>query len=131
MSYKSWFTKGTKGFLHCSFKSGAFHVWKGISQNIFLQISFFLVLTPRTGFGFNDFHIFHIHKKWRRPLLYQLFSKSVLMSTLAEPNQIKLDFVITNDKASYVAKEDSICLFIVAKEAALNEQWIKPCVPFT
>ena len=44
------------------------------------------------------------------------------MSTLAEPNQIKLGFVINNDKASYVAKEDSICLFIVAKEAALNEQ---------
>ena len=52
------------------------------------------------------------------------------MSTLAEPNQIKLGFMITNDKALYVAKEDSICLFIVAKEAALNEQWIKPCVPF-
>jgi hypothetical protein len=55
--------KGTKGFLHCSFKSGAFHVLKGISQNIVLQISFFLVLTPRTCFGFNDFHIFHVHKK--------------------------------------------------------------------
>ena len=121
--------KGTKGFLHCSFKSGAFHVLKEISQNIFLQISFFLVLTPRTCFELNDFHIFHIHKKWRQPLLYQLFSKSVNMSTLAEPNQIMLGFVITNDKASYFAKEDSICLFILAKEAALNKQWIKPCVP--
>ena len=116
------YSKGTKGFLHCSFKSGAFHVLKWIFQNIFLQISFFLVLTPRTCFGFNDFHIFNIHKKWRRPLLYQLFSKSVLMSTLAEPNQIRLGFVITNDKAPYVAKEESICLFIIAKEAALNEQ---------
>ena len=28
-----------------------------------------------------------------------------------------------------VAKEDSICLLSVAKEATLNEQWIKPCVP--
>jgi hypothetical protein len=36
---------------------------------------------------------------------------------------------LTNDKASYVAKEDSICLLSVAKEATLNEQWIKPCVP--
>ena len=125
-------SKGTKGFLHCSFKSGAFHVLKGISPNIFLQISFFLVLTPRTCFGFNDFHIFHIHKKkQRRPLLNQLFSKSVLMSTLAEPNQINLGFVITNDKASNVAKEDSICLFLTAKEATLNEQWIKHCVPFS
>ena len=54
--------------------------------------------------------------------VYQLFSKSVLMSTLSKPNQIKLGFVITNDKASYVAKEHSICLYIVTKEAALNEQ---------
>ena len=42
---------------------------------------------------------------------------------------MKLGFVITNDKAPYVAKEDSICLFSVAREAALNEQQIKPCVP--
>ena len=34
-----------------------------------------------------------------------------------------------NDKASYVAKEDSIGLFSVAKETALNQQQIKPCVP--
>ena len=38
--------------------------------------------------------------------------------------------MITNDKASYVAKVDSICLFSVAREAALNEQQIKPPVPF-
>ena len=37
---------------------------------------------------------------------------------------------MTNDKAKYVAKEDSISLFSVAKETALNKQWIKPCVPF-
>ena len=42
---------------------------------------------------------------------------------------MKLGFVITNEKASYVAKGDSICLFGVAKETALNEQRIKPCVP--
>ena len=41
---------------------------------------------------------------------------------------MKLGFVITNDKASYVAKEDSIHLFCVAKETALNEQQIKSCV---
>ena len=40
---------------------------------------------------------------------------------------MKLGFVITNDKASCVAKADSICLFRVAKEAASNEQGIKPC----
>ena len=37
--------------------------------------------------------------------------------------------MITNDKPSYVAKVDSICLFSVAKKAALNKQQIKPCVP--
>ena len=42
---------------------------------------------------------------------------------------MKVGFVITTDKISYVAKEDSICLFSVAKEMALNEQRIKPC-PF-
>ena len=51
------------------------------------------------------------------------------ISTLLEPNQMKVGFVITTDKISYVAKEDSICLFSVAKEMALNEQRIKPCVP--
>ena len=43
---------------------------------------------------------------------------------------MKLGFVITNDKAAYVAREDSICLLSVTKEAALNKQRIKPCVPF-
>ena len=56
-------SQGTQGFLHCSFKSGAFHVWKGISQNIFLPVAFFLVLTSRTSLGLNDFQIVHIHKK--------------------------------------------------------------------
>ena len=42
---------------------------------------------------------------------------------------MKLCFVIANDKASYVAKEDNICLFSVAKEMASYEQQIKPCVP--
>ena len=41
----------------------------------------------------------------------------------------ELGFVITNDKASYVAKEDGICLFSVSRETALNEQQIKPGVP--
>ena len=35
---------------------------------------------------------------------------------------MKLGFVITNDKASYVAKDDSICLFSVVKEVASNDQ---------
>ena len=35
---------------------------------------------------------------------------------------MKLGFVITNDKASYVAKENSICLLSVAKEKTLNKQ---------
>ena len=42
---------------------------------------------------------------------------------------MELGFVITNEKASYVANKDSICFFSVAREAALNEQQIKPCVP--
>ena len=36
--------------------------------------------------------------------------------------RLYLCFVITNDKASYGAKGDIICLFSVAKERALNEQ---------
>ena len=68
------------------------------------------------------------HKKLRRPLLYQLFTEALHISPLVEPNQTTLGFVITNDKPSYVAKEDSIRLFSVAREAALNKQII-PCVP--
>ena len=40
-------TKGTPGFNGCLFRSGAFHVLKGISQNIFLQLPFFLVLISK------------------------------------------------------------------------------------
>ena len=61
--------------------------------------------------------------------IYHLFTKAVHISTLVEPKQMKLGSVITNDKAPYVAKGDSICLFSIAKETALNKQWIKPCVP--
>ena len=43
---------------------------------------------------------------------------------------MNLVFVMTNGKALYDAKEDIICLFSVAKEAALTEQWIIPCFPF-
>ena len=42
---------------------------------------------------------------------------------------MKLGFVITDDKSSYVAKGDSNCLLSVVKETALNKQLIKPCVP--
>ena len=42
---------------------------------------------------------------------------------------MELGFVITNDKASYFAKEDSICLFSVARETSMNEQQRGPCVP--
>ena len=61
--------KGTPGFIHCLFKSGAFHGKKWISQNIFLQVLFFLVLTSSTCFGFNDFQIFNILKKLRQNVL--------------------------------------------------------------
>ena len=61
----------------------------------------------------------------------QLFTEALHISTLVEPNQMELGFTITNDNASYVAKEDSICLFSVAREAALNKQQIKPCVPYS
>ena len=77
---------------------------------------FFLVLNSRTCFRYNDFKILHKHKKFRWPLLYHLFSKAVHLSALVEPNQMKQGFVITNDKASNVAKRDRICLFSVAKE---------------
>ena len=99
----------TQGFLHGLFKSGAFHVLKRISKNIVWQVCLFLVLTFRSCFGFNDFQILYIHKKLRRPLLFQLFTEALHRSTLVEANQTELGFVITNDKPSYVAKEDSIC----------------------
>ena len=60
----------------------------------------------------------------------QLLQVKSVPSTHVKPNQMKLDFVVTNDKASYGAKGDSICLFSVAKEMTLNEQQIKPCVPY-
>ena len=41
---------------------------------------------------------------------------------------MKLGFVITDVKGLYVAKEDSILLFCVAKETTMNVQQIKPCV---
>ena len=74
--------KVTPDFTCCSFRSGACHLKKEISQNSFLQLPFFLVLTSRTDFRFNDFQNFHIHKKLRQPLLYQLFSKAVYISTM-------------------------------------------------
>ena len=55
--------KGTPGFIRCLFKSGPFHVQKGISQNISLQVPFFLVLTSKTSFRFTDFEFFQKHKK--------------------------------------------------------------------
>ena len=57
-------------------------------------------------------------------------SLRLIISTLLEPNQMELGFLITNEKASYVAKEDGICLLSVAREAALDKIQIKPCVPF-
>ena len=44
---------------------------------------------------------------------------------------MKQSFVITNDRASYVFKEDNISLSSGAKEAALNEKRVKPCVPIS
>ena len=73
--------------------------------------------------------IFHIPFFLKRLSLYQLFTKAVHISTLVEQNKINMGFLITNDKASYVAQEDSICLFSFAKEAVLNKQKIKPCFP--
>ena len=43
---------------------------------------------------------------------------------------MKLGFVMTNDKTSYVVREDLICLFSVAKKA-LNKQRIKTFVPLS
>ena len=91
-----------------------------------------MMLNSRTFFGLKDFEVFHIHKKkQRRPLLYQLFTKAIHKSTLVVPNQTQLGFAMTNDKASYVAKDERICLFSVAKKASLRKQELKPCVPFT
>ena len=85
------------------------------------QVSFFLVLTSRTCFRINDLKENYTHTKLRLPLLYELFTKAENISTLVEPNQRKLGFVITTNKASYFAQEDSICLFSVAREGAMNK----------
>ena len=81
----------------------------------FFKETFFLVLTSGTCFGFNDFKKFYIHKNWRQPPLYQLFTMAAHISTFVESKQMKLGFVITNDKGIYVAKGDSICLFSVQR----------------
>ena len=59
----------------------------------------------------------------------QLFIKAVHISTMWTQTKWSWALWLTNEKASYVAKEDSICLLSAAKEATLNEQWIKPGVP--
>ena len=46
--------------------------------------------------------------------------KTIHISTLVEPNQMNMGFVITNDKASYVGKEDCICLLALPKKTGLN-----------
>ena len=103
-------------------------MFRKVFLKIFLQVPFFFVLTSRTRFRFTNSRFF-INIKWRRPLLYQLFINAVYISTMWTQTKWSWDLRLTNDKASYVAKEDSICLLSVAKEATLNEQWIKPGVP--
>ena len=99
---------------------------KGFLKIFFLQVPFFLVLAC---FRFTDFQFFHKHKKWRPPLLCQLFIKAIHISTMWTQTKWSRVLWLSNDKASYVAKEDIICLLSFAKEATLNEQWIKPGVP--
>ena len=70
---------------------------------------------------------FFIYTKNEDNLSSQLLTKAVHKSTLVEPNQMHLGFVMTSDKASYVAKEDKICLYSVAKKAALKKQQITMC----
>ena len=55
---------------------------------------------------------------------------SVHISTMWTQTKWTWALWLTNDKASYVAQEYNICLFSVAKKAALNKQQIKPCVPY-
>ena len=55
--------------------------------------------------------------------------KAVHISTMLTQTKWSRALWLTNDKASYVDKEDSICWLSIAKEATLNEQWIKPGVP--
>ena len=85
-------------------------------QNISMQISFFLVLTSRTCFKFNDFQICINTKKNEDDLSSTIYlpSSTYINTCGAKPNE--LGFVISNDKASYVAKGDSICLFSVATQ---------------
>ena len=75
----------------------------------------FLVITSRSCFGLINLH-FSLTPELRRRLLYQLLTKAVDTSILLEPNQMKLDFVIINDKASYAAyAEVFFCLELPEK----------------
>ena len=121
--------KGTSGFIIVCSKVVLCIVKKWFLQIFFLQVPFYLVLTSSTCFGFIAFQIFHRHKKLRKYLLDQVFTKAVHISTIWSQTKWSLALWLNHDKASYVAKEDGICLFCVAKEAALNKQWIKPSVP--
>ena len=103
-------SKATPGFICCLFKSGSFHILKRISIKKKLHVTFILVLTSRTCFGFDDFKNFQILKKWRWHLLYQLFIKAANISTMWSQTKWSWALWSTNDKASYVAQEDSICL---------------------
>ena len=108
--------KGHQVFFIVHSKFVLFMFRKGFLKIFFLQVYLLLVLTSRTSFGLYVFQIVHKHKKFRQPLLYQLFTKAVHISTLLDPNQMNLGFVITNDKASYVLEKTAfVCLALPKK----------------
>ena len=105
-----------EAFFEAFFEETLVSLWDTRVSSLFVQKWCYLCLERdfskhlfgRTCFGLNDIQIFHIHNKLRGPLLYQLFTKAVQISTFVQPNQMKLGFVITHNKASYVAEEDSL-----------------------
>ena len=106
-----------------------FSCWERDFSIYFFASTFLFGANFQKSFQIYQFQIFHIHKNWRRPLLYQVYIKAVHILTIWTQTKWSQALWLTNDKALYVAKEDSICLLRVAKDKTLNKQWIKCGVP--
>ena len=122
--------KGHQGFFIVCSKAVLFMI-KKVFLNYFLTGLFLFGADFRNFFSDLIIYKFSLYTKNEDDLSSSnyLLSLYIYISTLVEPKKIKMGLVITNDKASYVAKGDSICLFSVAKETALNEQWNKTLCP--
>ena len=122
-------SQGTPDYIHCSFKNNAFTFRKRFLKYFFTG-RFLFGANLQNSFWIHHLKKIHKHKKIRRPLLYQLFTKAVHISTVLTQTKWSWALWLTNDKASYVAKEDSICLFSVCQRSNLERTMDKTWCPF-